>query len=108
MKAGLLIHTAKFYKVTNKQGFAGATENSLRLAKTVKCHIDDITYQNKEVGNKNILDTSLKMTTRYFPASLDMVVKINKDKTMYKIIYIENVNFKNQELIFSLVKYEGK
>ena len=106
MQTGTLIHTARFYNEISINGFAGATEKSLALVKTVKCSVEDNTYKNKISNNKNSFDTTLKITTWFFKSNINMIVKINNDECLYKIDYIENVEFRNTKLIFTLSKYK--
>lgn len=107
LEAGKLIHTATLYKSLYVKNNDGTGKNKLEYVKKVKCSIRDVSYQNKDSNNKTTEDATLKITTHYFKSDINMLVKINSDETLYKITYIENVDFENKVLIFSLSKNEG-
>ena len=104
IEAGKLIHTASLYREEHTKNFAGTGKVELVFVKQLKCSVKDVTYQNKYSNNKEINEKTLKMTTRYFnDYDTNLLVKINADEQIYKIVYIENVDFENKILIFNLV-----
>ncbi len=42
-----------------------------------------------------------------FQGDTKMIIKIDNEDELYKIDYIENVNFTSRQLVFTLSKYEG-
>ena len=108
ISAGKLIHNLHFYTQEYKEGFAGSEgEHQLKLVRSVKAQIKDISYSNKEMSSKNSDNVALKAFTYYFKDfDISMLIKIDNDAMIYKIDNIENVDFHNRILVFSLVKSE--
>ena len=93
MKVGKLIHTITFY--TTKY-----------ILRKVKCSIEDISYKDIQAGKRTDLERTLKVHTHYFKdfEIKGMKAKINNEADLYNVIYRENVNYKNIELIFTISK----
>ena len=108
ISAGKLIHNLHFYTQEYKEGFAGSEgTHELKLIRSVKAQIKDISYSNKEMSSKNSDNVALKAFTYYFKDfDISMFIKIDNDAMIYKIDNIENVDFDNRILVFSLVKSE--
>ncbi|WP_300377853.1 head-tail adaptor protein, partial [Brachyspira sp.] len=106
MKVGKLIHTITFYTSEYISNGNGTGNNELIELKKVKCSIDDITYKDIQQGKRKNLERTLKVHTHYFKEfdTKGMYAKINNDKDLYEVIYIENVSYKNIECIFTIKK----
>ena len=106
MKVGKLIHTITFYKTVYVDNKNGTGKEELEEIKKVKCSIEDISYKDIQAGRRTDLERTLKVHTHYFKdfEIKGMKAKINNEADLYNVIYRENVNYKNIELIFTISK----
>ncbi|MEI0493004.1 head-tail adaptor protein [Brachyspira intermedia] len=106
MKVGKLIHTITFYTTKYIDNGNGTGSNELIELRKVKCSIEDISYKDIQAGKRTDLERTLKVHTHYFKdfEIKGMKAKINNEADLYNVIYRENVNYKNIELIFTISK----
>ena len=106
MKVGKLIHTITFYTTKYIDNGNGTGSNELIELRKVKCSIEDISYKDIQAGRRTDLERTLKVHTHYFKdfEIKGMKAKINNEADLYNVIYRENVNYKNIELIFTISK----
>lgn len=106
MKVGKLIHTITFYKTVYVDNKNGTGKEELEEIKKVKCSIEDISYKDIQAGRRTDLERTLKVHTHYFKdfEIKGMKARINNEADLYNVIYRENVNYKNIELIFTISK----